>query len=207
MSNAPRPDLWYPIAHLLIALRKLLRAAAPEAFSAIAREVRVPLTVITALLRRYIHVLAAEIILPPPRAPRPQAEHAERPRAARKADRYLFPLLEIPARPSCASDGEDAPDLQWALLMEAARRLAEVLANPAPHARRLARRFGTLDVPGLRDLALPWHILRQIPPWLDVLVCRYDAAARPSRAAMDRSDQPSSSNSSNWLRSRKLICP
>jgi hypothetical protein len=188
MSNAPRPDLWYPIAHLLIALRKLLRAAAPDAFAAIAREVRVQITVITAMLRRYIHVLAAEIILPPTRAPRPQAEHAERPRAARKAERYLFPLLEIPARASCAGGSEDPAALQWAILMEAARRLAEVLANPAPHARRLARRFGTLDVPGLRDLALPWHILRQIPPWLDVLVCRYDAAARPEAwAGLDTS--------------------
>jgi hypothetical protein len=188
MSHTPRADLWYPIAHLLIALRKLLRATAPEAFAAIAREARVQLAVITALLRRYIHVLAAEIILPPPRAPRPQTEHPAKPRTSSKAERYLFPLLEIPARPSCASGGEDTPDLQWALLMEAARRLAEVLANPAPHARRLARRFGTLDVPGLRDLALPWHTLRQIPPWLDVLVCRYDAAARPEAwAGLDTS--------------------
>jgi hypothetical protein len=190
MSNQPRPDLWYPIAHLLIALRKLLRAAAPEAFTAIAREARLQLAVITALLRRYIHVLAAEIIPPPRSAPRPQAEHPAKPRATRKADRYLFALLEMPSQPSRASSGggEDPAALQWALLMEAARRLAEVLANPAPHARRLARRFGTLDVPGLRDLALPWHILRQIPPWLDVLVCRYDAAARPEAwAGLDTS--------------------
>jgi hypothetical protein len=188
MSNAPRPDLWYPIAHLLIALQKLLRAAAPEAFTAIAREARLQLAVITALLRRYIHVLAAEIILPPPRAPRPQAEHPEKPRTSRKAERYLFPLLETPARASRASENEDPADLQWAILLEAVQRLADVLAYPAPHARRLARRFGTLDVPGLRDLALPWHILRQIPPWLDVLVCRYDAAARPEAwAALDTS--------------------
>ena len=188
MSNTPRADLWYPIAHLLIALRKLLRATAPDAFAAIAREVRVQLAVITALLRRYIHVLAAGIILPPPRAPRPQAEHPAKPRPSHKSDRYLFPLFELPARASCSSKGEDGPDLQWALLMEAARRLADVLANPAPHARRLARRFGTLTAPGLRDLALPWHILRQIPPWLDVLVCRYDAAARPEAwAGLDTS--------------------
>ena len=188
MSNPPRADLWYPIAHLLIALRKLLRARAPDAFAAIAREVRVQLAVITALLRRYIHVLAADIILPPPRAPRPQAEHPAKPRVARKADRYLFPLLELPARASCRSKGEDGPDLQWALLIEAARRLAEVLANPAPHARRLARRFGTLTVPGLRNLALPWHILRQISPWLDVIVCQYDAKARPEAwAGLDSS--------------------
>ena len=179
MSSPPRADLWYPIAHLLVALRKLLRAAAPDAFAAIAREARVQPAAITALLRRYNHVLVAAEIILPLRATRPQTEHPERSRTSRKAERYLFPLLEVPARASRASDGEDTPDLQWALLMEAARRLAEVLANPAPHARRLARRFGTLDVPGLRDLPVPWHILRQIPPWLDVLICRYDAAARP----------------------------
>jgi len=188
MSNPPRADLWYPIAHLLIALRRLLRNAAPEAFAAIAREVRVQLAVITALLRRYIYVLAAEIILPPRCAPRPQAEHPAKPRASHRADCYLFPLLELPARTSHASHGEDAPELQCALLMEAARRLAEVLADPAPHARRLARRFGTLTVPGLRDLALPWHILRRIPPWLDVIVCQYDAKARPEAwAGLDTS--------------------
>ncbi len=188
MSNPPRADLWYPIAHLLIALRKLLRATAPEAFAAIARKARVQLAVITALLRRYIHLLAAEIILPPPRTARPQAEHPECPRTSRKAERYLFPLFELPARANCRSKGEDGPDLQWALLMEAARRLAKVLANPASHARRLARRFGTLTVPGLRDLALPWHILRQIPPWLDVIVCQYDAKARPEAwAGLDTS--------------------
>jgi hypothetical protein len=36
----PHPDLWYPIAALLSALRKLLRAAAPEAYSCIALEAR-----------------------------------------------------------------------------------------------------------------------------------------------------------------------
>lgn len=189
MSNPPRPDLWYPIAHLLIALRKLLRATAPEAFAAMARDVRVQIAVITAMLRRYIHVLAAEIILPPRPAPRPQAEHPAKPRATRKADRYLFALLEMPSQSSRSGGGsEDDAALQWALLMETARRLAEVFANPAPHARRLARRFGTLTTPGLRDIALPWHILRQIPPWLDVIVSRYDALARPQAwAGLDTS--------------------
>jgi hypothetical protein len=49
-----------------------------------------------------------------------------------------------------------------------------VLASPASHARRLARRFGTLLTPGLRDLPVPWHIIRRIPPALDVLLLRVD---------------------------------
>lgn len=114
MSNPPRPDLWYPIAHLLIALRKLLRTSAPEAFAAFVREVRVQIAVITAMLRRYIHVLAAEIVLPHRPAPRPQAEHPAKPRATRKADRYLFALLEMPSQPCRSGSGgrEDDAALQ-----------------------------------------------------------------------------------------------
>jgi hypothetical protein len=176
----PRPDLWHPIAALLRALRTLLQAAAPEAFAAIAGEARARLVVLTALVRRYIHILAAEIILPPSRSRAPLPDNPAHAPSARRAGGYLFPLIETPSRPGRGTGGgEDPPALQWALLMEAAARLAEVLRDPAPHARRLARRFGTLTVPGLRDLAVPWHITRRIDPALDVLICRLDALARP----------------------------
>ncbi len=183
------PDLWYPIAALLSALRKLLRAAAPEDFAAIAREARAQLAVITALIRRYVHILAAELILPPPRpladaAPQAAGQGA----GAASAHRSLFALLEMPSRSSSSSTGEDPPELQWALLMQAAERLVSVLANPAPHARRLARRFGTLTVPGLRDMPVPWHITRRIPPGLDILLTRLDQCARPEAwAGLDTS--------------------
>jgi hypothetical protein len=182
----PHPELWYPIAQLLAALRALLRAAAPEAFAEIALDARAHLAALTALVRRYIHILAAGIILPPPQI-RPPAER--RPSRAGASRSYLFPLIETPARSkSAATGGEAPPQLQWALLMQAAARLAAVLANPAPHARRLARRFGTLTVPGLRDLAVPGHMIRRVGPVIDTLLIRLDAAARPQAwAGLDTS--------------------
>ena len=45
----PHPDLWYPIAQLLAALRTLLRATAPEAFAEIALHACAHLAAITAL--------------------------------------------------------------------------------------------------------------------------------------------------------------
>ena len=53
------PDLWYPIAGLLAALRTWLRATAPAAFAQIALDVRAHLAALTAFVRRYLHVLAA----------------------------------------------------------------------------------------------------------------------------------------------------
>ena len=174
------PEFWYPIARLLSALRALLRATAPEAFAAIAKEARAQLIAITALVRRYIHVLAAELVLPPPRVRPPSTEDKSHPTATSWGGRAsLFPLIENPARPGGGGVGEDSPALQWALLMEAAARLARVLANPAPHARRLARRFGTLLHAGLRELPVPWYVIRRVGPGIDTLLLRLDQSARP----------------------------
>ena len=170
-----RPEFWYPIARLLSALRALLRATAPDAFAAIAKEARAQLIAVTALVRRYIHVLAAGLVLPPPRVRPPSTEDMPALVSARSGARAtLFPLIEHPARPGSASSGEDPPALQWALLMQAAERLVSVLANPAPHARRLARRFGTLLHAGLREAPAPWHIIRRLGPGIDTLLLRLD---------------------------------
>jgi hypothetical protein len=187
-QTRPHPDLWYPVAQLLAALRQLLRATAPEALAQIALDARAHLAALTAMVRRYIQILAAELILPP-RAKPPLTDHpAERASAPKGRRDYRFPLIEQPSKTNPASAGEDPPQLQWALLMQAAQRLAEVMANPAPHARRLARRFGTLLVPGLRDLAVPWHIIRRIGPALDTLLLRLDQRARPQAwAGLDTS--------------------
>ena len=183
------PEFWYPIARLLSALRALLRATAPEAFAAIAKEARAQLIAVTALVRRYIQVLAAELVLPPPRVRPPSTEDKTVRAAARWGGRApLFPLIENPARPGGGGVADDPPALQRALLMEAATRLARVLANPAPHARRLARRFGTLLHAGLREIAVPWHIIRRVGPGIDTLLLRLDQAARPQAwAGMDTS--------------------
>lgn len=188
-QSRPHPELWTPIAQLLAALRALLRATAPEAFAGIALNARAQLIALTALVRRYIHVLAAELLLPAGRAPAPASDNPAIPAARQRAERrYLFPLIEAPAGESRRSAGEDPPELQWALLLEAAARLAEVLANPAPHARRLARRFGTLLVSGLRDLPVPWHVVRRLGPAIDNLLMRLDQAARPQAwAGLDTS--------------------
>jgi hypothetical protein len=175
----PRPDLWYPLAQLLVALRLLLRNAAPDGFAAIARDARAQLAALTALVRRYIHILAAEIILPPLRAETPPTDKPVRDPRRKGPRRALFQLFELPAVSGRPAKGEDPPALQWALLVEAAARLAAVLADPAPHARRLARRFGTLLVPGLRDLPVPWHVIRRLGPAIDSLLCAFDQAARP----------------------------
>ncbi|WP_353256830.1 hypothetical protein [Hyphomonas sp.] len=63
--------------------------------------------------------------------------------------------------------------------MEAAQRLVAVMANPAPHALRLARALRRLTGEALRELAVPWHIIRRIGPALDTLLLRLDQLARP----------------------------
>jgi len=183
------PEFWYPIARLLSALHALLRATAPEAFAAIAKEARAQLIAAAALVRRYIHVLAAELVLPPPRVRPPSTEDKPNPAAERRGARApLFQLIENPARCGGGGEGEDPPVLQWALLMEAAARLVRVLANPAPHARRLARRFGTMLHAGLREMPVPWHVIRRVGPGIDTLLLRLAQAARPQAwAGMDTS--------------------
>ncbi len=174
----PHPDLWYPIAELLAALRTWLRATAPEAFAQIALDARAHLAALTALVRRYLHVLAAEIRLPP-LAPLPPLPDEPVAREGARSSRYLFPLIEHPARRARASLGEDPPELQHALLMEAVQRLVSVMANPAPHALRLARFLRRFTGRALRELPVPWSVIRRIGPGVDTLLMRLDAAARP----------------------------
>ena len=172
------PDFWYPIADLLVALRRLLRATPPDAFAQIALHARAHLAAITALVRRYIHVLAAELGLAP-LGPLPPLPDIPAERCGPRSRRYRFALIEQAARRRRASRGEDPPDLQLAILLEAVERLADVLANPAPHALRLARFLRRRTGEVLRDLPVPWHIIRRIGPAIDTLLLRLDAAARP----------------------------
>ncbi|OZB16582.1 MAG: hypothetical protein B7X53_08535, partial [Hyphomonas sp. 34-62-18] len=140
--TALRPELWTRIAALLGALRALLRGAVPEHFHRIAADARAQLLAATALVRRYIHVLAAEITLPEPRPVGAPAKNSnETPRTNKARREALFRLIEetCPARAASKSDGADTPFVQWALMMEAARRLAIVLNHPEKHALRLAR--------------------------------------------------------------------
>ena len=180
--TAPRLELWTRIAALLGALRTLLREAVPEHFGRIAAEARAQLIAATALVRRYIHVLAADITLPAPRpvgvSPKTSNETPKNHQSRRDA---LFCLTEETrlARAASRSDGADTPFVQWALMMEAARRLALVLNHPEKHALRLARMIRRRKGRVLKDLPVPGHILRRLPPWTDALILRLDEAARP----------------------------
>lgn len=186
-KTPPHPHFWAPIAHLLAALRALLRMTAPEAFAAIAPDARAQLAALTALVRRYIHVLAAAIGLPPQALPVPSRED-RKVRAGDLARRYRFALMEQGGASGSHGEGEDAPGVQWALLLQAAERLAGVLADPEPHARRLAKALRRRFRPPLRDLPVRWHVTRRLGPGLDTLLMDLDAAARPADwAGMDTS--------------------
>ncbi|MFN4226472.1 MAG: hypothetical protein ACK4HR_09150, partial [Hyphomonas sp.] len=65
------------------------------------------------------------------------------------------------------------------LLWDAARRLTGVMADPARHARRLARYLRKHAEAPLRDLAVPWPVLRRLGPEADALLIHLDQRARP----------------------------
>ncbi|MEQ9505665.1 MAG: hypothetical protein RLO80_05300 [Hyphomonas sp.] len=177
-QTRPHPEFWYPIAELIVALRKLLRAAAPETFAQIALDARAHLAAITAAVRRFIHVLAAELCLPA-LAPLPPLPDVPAEGGGLSSGRYRFPLIERPARRTGGGEGEDPPELQREILLEAVQRLADVMNDPAPHAMRLARFLRRFTGLALRDLPVPWHVIRRIGPFIDTLLIRLDAAARP----------------------------
>lgn len=180
MDTAPHPELWTRIAALLGALRLMLRGAVPELFGSIANDARAQLIAATALVRRYLHVLAGEIALPARAVGENPANSRETP-TRHQSRETLFRLTEEGrnARPPSDAGTPDTPFLQWALMMEAARRLSLVLNNPQKHALRLARLLRRRAGETLRTLPVPAHILRRLPPWTDALLCRLDEAARP----------------------------
>ncbi|MFN4025538.1 MAG: hypothetical protein ACK4MQ_11960 [Hyphomonas sp.] len=181
LDDAPRPELWTRIAALLGALRTLLMGAAPHLFAGIAREARAQLAAANALVRRYLHVLAAELTLPPAVGVF-SGTSTKTPATLQRSRETLFRLTEEarPSSPSSKSQERDPPELQWALMVEAVRRLRAVLNDPRRHALRLARLIRRKGRAMLRVLPVPAHILRRLPPWTDALICRLDQEARPA---------------------------
>ena len=175
----PRPDLWTRAALVVAILRRLLRACAPEAFASISAEARALLAAATAMVRRYIHALAADILLPPVRTPSDGDHPSLEERGSRSANDYLFPLAEHSGGRASQNCPPELPALQWAILWEAAVRLAAVMANPAPHALRLARLQRRQGSAPLRDMPVRWHVIRRLGPVIDALLIRLDQAARP----------------------------
>ena len=181
LEDAPRPELWTRIAALLGALRTLLLGAAPHLFAGIALEARAQLAAANALVRRYLHVLAADLTLPPPAVGVPEKNSNKTPTGLQRSHEPLFRLTEEARLSSSSgkSQERDPPELQWALMVEAVRRLRAVLNDPRRHALRLARLIRRRGRAALRALPVPAHILRRLPPWTDALLCRLDQEARP----------------------------
>ncbi|MFN3312912.1 MAG: hypothetical protein ACK46Q_05550 [Hyphomonas sp.] len=191
MTDRPRLELWTRAAAFLAVLRRLITLSGPDGFAAIAAEARWRLAAATALVRRYIHILAAEIDLPPLAPARPAPEISAPSAAPRLCRERPFRLIEearVAAGQSRRASELDPPEFQWALTTEAVRRLVAVMANPRPHALRLARFLRQRITAVLRALPVPHHILRRLPPEIDALLCRFDQAARPEAwAGLDTS--------------------
>ena len=96
--------------------------------------------------------------------------------------RFLLALarsLDLPPLPTRAPAAPANPAVDWALALHRAELLLVALRRPLPLARRLARRLARGHAPSLRDLPVPWHVLRALPPALDSLRTRLDCLARP----------------------------
>lgn len=180
----PLPEFWYPIARILLMLKALLAGAQPTGYGAIAAQVHRELIYAGAFVRRYLLALARELALPPlrPRAPAsPDAPRDTPPRRFR-LDRPLTlaepPVPKRPRGPSPPPVGDAY--VEWALALQRAEALLAALRQPLPIAKALARRLARGQAPVLREAALPWHVLRALPPWKDILLMRLDQRARPS---------------------------
>lgn len=182
--SAPRPlpEFWYPLARMLLVLKALLAATAPDAFGAISARVHGELRYAGAFLRRYLLALAQGLDLAPLRA-RPQAPASTAPPEPRatRCRAAPFPLAELPAdpRPPRGPQAAASPHADWAIALHRTEILLAALRAPLPIARRLARRLARGAPPVLREAAVPWHVLRALPPALDCLLTRLDCLARP----------------------------
>jgi len=177
----PLPEFWYPVARILLVLKALLLAAAPGGFGAISARVNRELIYAGAYLRRYLLVVARGLVLPSLRASAPAAPTST-PRSRRRPLERPLPLGEPPARrrnPGLQRGAPSSPEIEWALALQRTEALLAALRRPLPLARRLARRLARGAAPTLRDLAIPWHIIRALHPALDILLTRLDVLARP----------------------------
>lgn len=177
----PLPEFWYPVARILLVLNALLLAAAPGGFARISARVNRELIYAGAFARRYLLAVARGLVLPPLRARAPAAPTST-PRSRRRPLERPLPLAEPPARrrnPGLQRGAPSSPETEWALALQRTEALLAALRRPLPLARRLARRLARGAAPTLRDLAIPWHIIRALPAALDILLMQLDRRARP----------------------------
>lgn len=180
--DRPLPEFWYPVARILLVLKALLAATAPEAFAAISAQVHRELRYAGAYLRRYLLALARQLVLPPPRPRAAAAPSSPAPPRERRTLTFPLCLSEPPAArrpPGARPAGDPNPNVDWAIALQRAEVLLAALRRPLPLARGLARQLARGAVPVLRDLAVPAHVLRALPPWMDNLLTQLDCLARP----------------------------
>jgi len=185
-ETRPLPEFWYPATRILLVLKSLLAATAPEGFAGISARARRELAWAGAFVHLYLLALAQQLVLPPlrqrmqklaPAAPASLPEARGRRRLVR-----LFCLAEPPApkrAPGLLRDDPSSPHVEWALALHRTETLLAALRRPLPLAQRLARRLARGCPPGLREAVVRWHVLRALPPALDSLLTRLDCLARP----------------------------
>jgi hypothetical protein len=197
---APLPAFWQPIAAIVMVLRDRLQAATPGTFAALAAA-RSRLAVAAALLRRYLHILAARVVLAPARqaartsATAPQTAAPSPSPVIRAAGARTFVFTERARSGGGRKDngggrndngggrknnGAADPALSIAQLLSRARRLVDILSDPLPHARRLARQLARSGAPRLVSNPVAWHRLRRLPAYYDTLLEHFDRRANPA---------------------------
>lgn len=158
-------DLWHLAARHHGALKGFVLAnLALWSDAAIRRTARQGLAVLTSMLRRLLHLLAREVILPPFRArtaPEPFASplHSRKPALG-------FRLTEAPRerapRTPNPSPTPDTPELSHALFLERLAVLASVYRARHHIARRLARRVQSRRAP-IAATPLPAPQMQRLP--------------------------------------------
>lgn len=184
-ETRPLPEFWYPVVRILLVLKSLLAATAPEGFAAISASARRELAWAGAFVRRYLLALAKTLVLPPLRqrartpAPAVPASLPEAHARRRLARPFCFAEPPAPARATGLPRGApSSPPVEWALALHRTEILLAALRRPLPLAQRLARRLERGAPPLLRSSAVRWHVLRALPPALDCLLTRLDCLAR-----------------------------
>jgi hypothetical protein len=182
----PLPEFWYPVVRILLVLKSLLAATAPEVFAGLSVRVRRELAWAGAFVRRYLLALARALVLPPVRqktqkgAPAAPASLPDTPARRRLARPFCLAEPPAPQRAPGTPRGEPAsPHVEWALALHRTELLLAALRRTLPLAQRLARRMARGHPPLLRASAVRWHVLRALPPALDTLLTRLDCLARP----------------------------
>ena len=164
--GAPSPaDLWHLAARHHGALKGFVLANfALWSDPAIRRTARQGIAVLAAMLRRLLHLVAREVILPPLRvrtAPEPFASPARSRKPALGFRLTEVPRERTPRMPN-PSPTPDTPELSYALFLERLAVLANVYRARHRIARRLARRVQSGRAP-LAATPLPAPQMRRLP--------------------------------------------